>query len=756
MTGAELIGKRVKAPLAKYDHVHVLPLPTISMGKGTGVVTSVPSDAPDDHMMLLDLQTKKGLREKLGVEEAWVKGFDPVPIIEIPGMGTLSAKFACEELKVGSHKDAPKLKEAKDKCYLKGFTEGVCLVGAGAGMKVEAAKPIVKQAMVDAGDAFLYYEPEGEVVARTGEQCIVALCDQWLLDYGEEGWKNKVKEHLQSDAFQTYNPKTQHEFDLIIDWLREWGCSRNTGLGTRVPWDKQFVIESLSDSTIYGAFYTIAHLLQGEDNMDGARTGPGGVPADKLSIAAFDYIFLGKPFNKKKCAGLTEAKLKPLRQEFEYWYPMDLRVSAKDLIRNHLTMSLYCHQAVWQDPKKMPRSYFCNGYITVNGEKMSKSTGTFMLLRQCMDEFGTDASRVALADCGDTLDDANFETPVANAAVLKLFTFEQWIQQHVPQGLDYAQHDPAKYSTWDKIVLNELNATLLECAHDYDQMRFKAVVKSAFSELLTLKETYQMAAGDRGTNPCIIFRYLEVILALMNPIAPHFCQYAWQTYVVPALKQCKNLPKAPEVTLIKAGWPELSDNGTDNPVDPTLSALFHYLKHNKHEFQLAYDKAKLGGKKKKKGPAGPEKVFDICHIFVGTQFPAYKKQVLEIMKKCPYDKHDGFAKDYVEATRNAFPDKKEQSEALKYAAFVATEAKHVGKNTALRLEMPFDEVKELKADIPFLFNNQMEKVKMTVHVYKSTDKKVASIEGAQQAAEHAVPGKPACMYAESNPTIVEE
>ena len=58
MTGAELIGKRVKAPLAKYDHVHVLPLPTISMGKGTGVLKSVPSDAPDDNMMLLDLQTK--------------------------------------------------------------------------------------------------------------------------------------------------------------------------------------------------------------------------------------------------------------------------------------------------------------------------------------------------------------------------------------------------------------------------------------------------------------------------------------------------------------------------------------------------------------------------------------------------------------------------------------------------------------------------------------------------------------------------
>lgn len=144
MKGADLVGKRVKAPLATYDHVYVLPLPTISMGKGTGVVTSVPSDAPDDYMMLLGLQTKPGLRAELGVDEAWVKGFDPVPIIEIPEMGNLAAKFACEELKVASYKEKDKLTQAKDKCYLRGFTDGVCLVGLGKGTKVEAAKPVVK------------------------------------------------------------------------------------------------------------------------------------------------------------------------------------------------------------------------------------------------------------------------------------------------------------------------------------------------------------------------------------------------------------------------------------------------------------------------------------------------------------------------------------------------------------------------------------------------------------------------------------
>lgn len=55
------------------------------------------------------------------------------------------------------------------------------------------------------------------------------------------------------------------------------------------------------------------------------------------------------------------APCKP-RKEFRFWYPMDLRVSGKDLIYNHLTMSLYNHACVWEkEPDMWPRGFFCNG-----------------------------------------------------------------------------------------------------------------------------------------------------------------------------------------------------------------------------------------------------------------------------------------------------------------------------------------------------------------------------------------------------------
>jgi len=184
-------------------------MPTISMSKGTGIVTSVPSDSPDDYAMLRDLQTKKGLREKYFVEEEWCVPFEPIPIIEIPGLGNLAAKKCVEDLKIQSHKDADKLKEAKDMCYLEGFYKGIMLVGVAKGQRVEEAKPVIREHLLKESLAITYYEPEGEIVSRSGDQCIVALKFQWLLNYGEEEWKNDVKKHITSEHFNTYNVKTQ-------------------------------------------------------------------------------------------------------------------------------------------------------------------------------------------------------------------------------------------------------------------------------------------------------------------------------------------------------------------------------------------------------------------------------------------------------------------------------------------------------------------------------------------------------------------
>lgn len=152
-------------------------------------MTSVPSDSPDDYRALLDLIEKPKLREKYGVQDEWVLPFEVIPIIDIPGLGSTAAKAVCEELKIASQNDAKKLAEAKQMTYLKGFTDGVMIVGPHSGKKVSEVKPVIKQELLDAGHALLYSEPEKTVMSRSGDECVVALTDQWYIIYGEEEWK---------------------------------------------------------------------------------------------------------------------------------------------------------------------------------------------------------------------------------------------------------------------------------------------------------------------------------------------------------------------------------------------------------------------------------------------------------------------------------------------------------------------------------------------------------------------------------------
>ena len=91
-----------------------------------------------------------------------------------------------------------------------------------------------------------------------------------------------------------------------VDWLKEWGCSRSFGLGTQLPWDPQYLIESLSDSTIYMSYYTISHYMQGD--LYGFTQGTLGIPATDLSIEFWDYVFLGKEY--KPSIKVPEEKLK--------------------------------------------------------------------------------------------------------------------------------------------------------------------------------------------------------------------------------------------------------------------------------------------------------------------------------------------------------------------------------------------------------------------------------------------------------------
>eukprot|EP00971_Amphidinium_carterae_P245075 4865883-Amphidinium_carterae.1 len=628
----------------------------------------------------------------------------------------MAAKYMCEKLGVQSQKDNLKLLEAHDTCYKLGFDKGVMTAGPLVGTPVKKAKLELRQMLIDSGDAFLYSEPEKKVISRSGDECVVAAIDQWYLKYGEESWKNQIEAHIASDNFKKYNDRIKESFEDAIGWLREWACSRSFGLGTRVPWDEQFIIESLSDSTIYMAYYTVAHILQ-EGVLDGSAGNGNDIKPEDLTDEVWDFVFLKKPLSPEY-KGIKPELLQRMQKEFEFWYPMDLRVSGKDLIQNHLTMCLYNHACVWQDESKWPRGFFCNGWLLVNNEKMSKSKGNFFTLTDICAKHSADATRVAAANAGDTLEDANFEEAVAQKAVTQLPVYLESMKGFLENADATQDADPSARFV-DRWFANELNRLVVEAKKHYEGMYFREALRIVYFEFMNTFDQYKdiCKSGLGLPNKGLVVRYLEWQMIVLSPICPHVCEYGWGLL-------------GKKGSVLDARWPEPTA-----AEDKSISAQGTYIFD-----KVPHEGLKLQEKCAKQGKA------IAATAYVATTYPDWKIQVLDLLR----EKFQANAMPVGDVQQDE-EKKKQWNEIVKglmqndklkpfakhlgpFAAFKRDEAEKMGA-AAFDAKSSFDEVALLKEHANYL------KDKLGVEVA------VAVADGATaEAAKEAQPGKPGIHF----------
>ncbi len=516
--GGFFIGKKVKEPVEGRE-IPVLPASFVDADVGTGVVYSVPAHAPYDYIALEDLRREKGLE------------IAPIKIIDIEGYD-LPAKEICERMGIESQEDE-RLDEATQIIYKDEFYRGVLNEKCGdfAGIEIAAIKDEVKDWLKGKNVADVFYETSRKAVTRGGGKVIVAvLQDQWFIDYTPSWWKDMGHKLVEGMAF--YPEKYKAYMQDIIDWLALRPCARKRGLGTRFPYEKDWIIESLSDSTIYMALYTIVHLLR-------------QLPVDALDEKFFDYVFLGigDAGELAKETNIDADTLNRIKEEFEYWYPNDLRHTAPPHLSNHLVFFLMHHAAIFPE-RGWPRAITLNELMIREGRKMSKSKGNVIPLAKVSELYGVDLYRLYCAINADFGSVVNWREQDVDALRRRFNALVELFEQSIDTGAEELREDELTHP--DRWLLSKFYRKLRDSIERFDAFKIReAGINMVFNLMNDIRYYEHRESEERRKR--IVRNLMDDWLIILSPIVPHICEEIWHRNRADRKLEFVSLQTLPEI-----------------------------------------------------------------------------------------------------------------------------------------------------------------------------------------------------------------
>lgn len=543
--GEKIVGLKARNPATGW-RVPILPASFVNPDIATGIVMSVPAHAPYDYVALKELTSKnKSLLLKIGVK---IDELKPIPVVKVPGVSDKLAVDIVEKMGIKSQLEREALDKATKEVYSIEFKRGIviddiaeravsdmvdkykrkCIVDTVrsliAGKSVPEAREATIKWLKELGLADSMYEiVNGPIYSRWGNKVIVKILEnQWFIDYGLESWKKLSRELINN--IRIIPSSFRKDFEEAIEWIKRRACARTRGLGTKLPWDKSWVIESLSDSTIYMAYYTVNHILKRY-----------AIPVDKIDNEVWDYILLGKgdpkEISKKKnipLNALTEA-----RSEFEYWYPLDSRHSGKDLIKNHLTFFIFNHAGIF--PKeKWPKQIVVYGYVLYHGQKMSKSLFNVIPVSQLARELSPDGLRLAIALTSEIDQDLDFREEVVFSVIDQLRRIHIMIEEYAEIVKEYrGKPIPRELQLEDSWIISKFKERLDYSRRALNESRIRDAGNTIFYVIEEDIKRYIEILKAKGryldeTAKHIIAYIFDAWIRVMSPYTPFFAEEMWE------------------------------------------------------------------------------------------------------------------------------------------------------------------------------------------------------------------------------------
>jgi leucyl-tRNA synthetase len=516
--GAQIIGKKFRA--IHDDHaILILPAEFVDQNNATGVVYSVPGHAPFDYIALRDLWEDPSDLAQYGISVEDVRAIQIIGMIDMKGYSEFPAKDAVEKRNIKSQTESEKLEDATQEIYKAEFYDGTMRDNCAqfSGRMIKDVKDDVVAWMKTINRIDVIYEPDQRpVICRCGTNVQVGVfAGQWFLDYQSPGWKEEARKALKNMGIV---PETfRNLFEATFDWLTQRPCARRRGIGTRLPFDPDWIIESLSDSTIYMAFYTIAHHIRNNK-----------LKPTQLTYEFFDYIFLGNgtPAKVSKITGIDADLLKKMHAEFMYWYPNDQRHTAPSHISNHLSFAIFHHVAIFPE-KHWLKLISLSEHMNMESKKMSKSKGNVIPLVEIPEKYGADIFRiyvVSAAEPGTLMDWRERDVP----------TMKNRMRQFIDIASKYATKKPRVYTKTEnptiatRWMLSRVNSLVSICTNMIDTFKLREYAIHASSEMIRAINHYLNREGVPKEEREGTMAYVcDIWVRLLAPVTPHICEELW-------------------------------------------------------------------------------------------------------------------------------------------------------------------------------------------------------------------------------------
>jgi leucyl-tRNA synthetase len=297
------------------------------------------------------------------------------------------------------------------------------------------------------------------------------------------------------ERMNTYPAEYKKELPPIIDWLEARPCVRKRGLGTKFPFEDGWVIEAISDSTIYMAFYIISKYFNAKK-----------IILDDLTDDFFDYVFLG--------IGKAKPRWEEIRKEFLYWYPLDLNAGGKEHKAAHFPVFIMNHAAIFPE-NLWPKGIFVNWHLIAYGKKLSKHLGNVVFWDEAIDNYGADTVRLYMSHGANQWEDFDWKNEECEIYKNHLESFSKLVSDFIKSK---EKKDKEHIDKW---LESRLNRIIEETTNALEKNEIKKAANLVFFSILN--DVYWFKKRTKKLDPNIAKTWLK----LLTPFIPHTCEELW-------------------------------------------------------------------------------------------------------------------------------------------------------------------------------------------------------------------------------------